>query len=98
MRMPTKLARLRGVGAPLAKFAIFALVTIMATLVLAVTIANGIGAPTYSYSAKFTDAAQVSTGDEVRIAGVRIGTVEDVSLVDRKVALVKFSVAKQVRL
>jgi phospholipid/cholesterol/gamma-HCH transport system substrate-binding protein len=96
--MPTKLARLRGVGAPLTKFAIFALVTILATLVLAVTIANGIGAPTYSYYAKFTDAAQVSTGDEVRIAGVRVGTVQDVSLVDRKVALVKFALAQSVRL
>jgi len=98
MRMPTKLARLRGVGAPLTKFLIFALVTILSTLVLAVTIANGIGAATYSYYAKFSDAAQVSTGDEVRIAGVRIGTVEDISLVERKVALVKFSVAKSIRI
>jgi phospholipid/cholesterol/gamma-HCH transport system substrate-binding protein len=96
--MPTKLARLRGVGAPLTKFVIFALVTIGSTLVLGATIANSIGAGTYTYYGKFTDAEEVVNGDEIRIAGVRVGTVENVSLVDRKIALVKFNVQKSVRL
>jgi len=82
---------LRGVGAPLIKFAIFAVITLLCTAVLAGTISNQLGGSTVNYSAKFTDATGVNKGDEVRIAGVRVGEVQNVSLVDRKVALVDFS-------
>ncbi len=83
---------LRGVGGPLAKFLIFAVITLLCTALLAGTIANKVGGDTATYSARFTDATGVNKGDEVRIAGVRIGQVDDIRLVDRKVALVEFSV------
>jgi phospholipid/cholesterol/gamma-HCH transport system substrate-binding protein len=84
---------LRGVGGPLAKFLIFAVITLMCTGLLAGTIANRVGGSTSAYSARFTDATGVNKGDEIRIAGVRIGQVDDVKLVDRKVAQVDFSVS-----
>jgi phospholipid/cholesterol/gamma-HCH transport system substrate-binding protein len=83
---------LRGMSGPLIKFTVFAVVTLAATFVLAGTIANHIGGDTVSYNARFTDATGVVPGDDVRIAGVRVGQVDDVKLVDRKVALVEFSV------
>src|SRR5207302_2719454 len=89
---------LRGVGAPLVKFAIFAVVALFCTALLAGTIANQVGGNTSDYSAKFTDATGVNKGDEIRIAGVRVGEVQDVRLVDRKVALVEFAVRKDVEL
>ena len=36
--------------------------------------------PTHGYSAIFTDASQLKTGDSVRVAGIRVGTVNAVSL------------------
>ena len=40
----------------------------------------------------FTDATGVIKGDDVRIAGVKVGTVKDVEIVDRTRALVTFTV------
>jgi phospholipid/cholesterol/gamma-HCH transport system substrate-binding protein len=89
---------LRGLGGPLVKFLIFAVVTLLCTGLLAGTIANNVGGDTVDYAAKFSDATSLNKGDEVRIAGVRVGQVTEVSLVDRKVALVKFTVDTSVRL
>lgn len=89
---------LRGVGAPLIKFLIFAAVTLLCTALLAGTIANQIGGDTEQYSARFTDATSLVKGDDVRISGVRVGQVDDIELVDRDVALVKISVQRAVRL
>ncbi len=89
---------LRGVGAPLTKFVIFAVITVLCTMVLASTIANSTGKAGTDYNARFVDATGLLTGDEVRIAGVRVGQVEEISLVDRKVALVRFSVDEGMRL
>jgi phospholipid/cholesterol/gamma-HCH transport system substrate-binding protein len=89
---------LRGVGGPLTKFLIFAVVTALSTALLAGTIANQMGGATNVYSAKFVDATGVNKGDEIRIAGVRVGSVEDIRLVDRKVALVEFSVRQDLAL
>ncbi|MBO0878438.1 MAG: MCE family protein, partial [Pseudonocardia sp.] len=69
---------------------------IVFTAALAATIANQIPGSTTEYSARFTDATGVNKGDEIRIAGVRVGEVDDIKLVDRKVALIDFSVARDV--
>ena len=89
---------LRGVGAPLIKFLIFAAVTLLCTALLAGTIANHIGGDTVQYSARFTDATSLVNGDDVRISGVRVGQVDDIELVDRDVALVTFSIRRSVQL
>jgi phospholipid/cholesterol/gamma-HCH transport system substrate-binding protein len=83
----------RGLAAPLIKLIVFTVVTVVATALLAVSIANVDLSDTNDYKARFTDATLLLPGDDVRIAGVRVGQVEDVGIVDRKQAEVTFSVS-----
>jgi len=83
---------MRKLAGPLIKAAIFVLVTGLATAVLAVSIANtGIG-DTIGYAARFTDVTSLNPGDDVRIHGVRVGQVDEMSIVDGHVARVTFTV------
>src|SRR5256885_16387471 len=77
----------RRVAAPLVKLLAFA----AATLVLTGLLAQSLGAPSVgsllragvpSYRARFTDVTGVLPGDDVRIAGVKVGRVTKVRLVD----------------
>jgi phospholipid/cholesterol/gamma-HCH transport system substrate-binding protein len=89
---------LKGLGGPLVKSILFVVVTVTATAVLAISIANtGVG-DADRYSARFTDVAGLNEGDSVRIAGVRIGQVTDISVVNRRQARVRFTVQKGRRL
>jgi phospholipid/cholesterol/gamma-HCH transport system substrate-binding protein len=83
----------RGVVAPLVKLAVFTVITVTATALLAISIANVDLSDTTDYKARFTDATLLLPGDDVRIAGVRVGQVEEVGIVDRKQAEVTFSVS-----
>ncbi|MGW0039256.1 MCE family protein [Gordonia sp. NPDC003376] len=83
---------MRSIVAPLVKLITFAVVTVIATSLLALTIANAGGGGNNKYSAVFSDAAMLNPGDDVRIAGVRIGQVTDVSVYEQNKAMVKFSV------
>jgi phospholipid/cholesterol/gamma-HCH transport system substrate-binding protein len=76
----------------LVKLLIFIVVTTLATGVLVATIGNLSFSPTSEYKAEFVDATGVVKGDDVRVAGVKVGTVKDVSIVDRTRALVTFTV------
>ena len=67
-------------------------VTTLATSVLVVTIGNLDFGTQPEYKAVFTDATGVVKGDDIRIAGVKVGTVKDVEIVDRTRALVTFNV------
>ena len=49
-----------------------------------------------STSAEFVDATGVVKGDDIRIAGVKVGTVKGVEIVDRTHALVTFTVEESV--
>src|SRR2546422_7293262 len=84
---------MRSLAAPLVKLALFTVLTIAATSVLAISIANANLSSTNSYTARFSDATLLLPGDDVRIAGVRVGQVENVSVVDRRQAQVRFSVS-----
>jgi phospholipid/cholesterol/gamma-HCH transport system substrate-binding protein len=78
----------------LVKLLVFVVVTSLATTVLVVTIGNiGFG-DSRDYKAEFTDATGVNKGDDIRVAGVRVGTVSKVEIIDRTRALVSFSVDK----
>jgi phospholipid/cholesterol/gamma-HCH transport system substrate-binding protein len=68
----------------------------MATAVLVMTIGNLSFASTKEYKAEFVDATGVVKGDDIRVAGVKVGTVKDVEIVDRTRALVTFSVEEDV--
>ncbi|MFD9892373.1 MCE family protein [Amycolatopsis sp. NPDC059027] len=83
---------MRGLLAPLLKLSVFALVTLVSTGVLAVTIANFDPRSAERYSARFTDVTSLVVGDDVRIAGVRVGEVKGIELVDQRIAHVVFSV------
>src|SRR5581483_2143492 len=72
---------MRGLLAPLIKLVAFLLVTFAATYVLAATIANTAYGSTKTYHAMFTDTEGLSHGDDVRIAGVRVGTISGIKLV-----------------
>ena len=77
---------------PLIKLSVFAAITVLATYVLGATIANrGFGA-TKTYRAQFTDVAGLLVGDDVRVAGVRVGQIKDIRVVDHTIAQVTFTV------
>jgi phospholipid/cholesterol/gamma-HCH transport system substrate-binding protein len=72
------------------KLAIFAVVTVVLTGLLAQALGSlSFGGTTYR--ARFTDVTGVLTGDDIRIAGVKVGQVKGIKLVG-KVAEVKFTV------
>lgn len=79
-------------SAALVKLVVFMVVTSFLTFTLATTIGNiGFGEKT-EYSAVFGDVTGLLPGNEVRIAGVRVGQVESLELNDRQLALVTFTV------
>ncbi len=78
----------------LVKLTIFIVVTTLATGVLVVLIGNLSFESTRPYKAVFSDATGVVKGDDIRIAGVKVGSVKDVKIVDRTRAEVSFSVAE----
>ena len=82
----------------LVKLLIFIVVTTLATSVLVVMIGNLSFSPKTEYKAEFVDATGVVKGDDIRIAGVKVGTVRNVSIVDRTRALVTFAVDEGTRL
>ena len=77
----------------LVKFIIFAIVTILATATLAATIANIQPGDRNSFTARFSDVTGLAKGHEIRIAGVRVGTVKKIAVApDRTNAEVTFDV------
>lgn len=78
------------------KLTVFFLVTAFATTLLALTITNARFRTTVGYKAVFSDAVNLIPGDEVRAAGVRVGSVSDVKLFQHDKALVTFAVDKDV--
>ncbi len=76
----------------LVKLLVFVVVTSLATTVLVVTIGNLSFGDSRDYRAEFTDATGVNKGDDIRVAGVRVGTVDKVEIIDRTRALISFTV------
>jgi phospholipid/cholesterol/gamma-HCH transport system substrate-binding protein len=78
--------------AALVKLVIFMVVTALATGVLAIIIGNLTFGSSDTYRAEFVDATGLVKGDDVRIAGVKVGSVKGISIVDRTRAMVTFDV------
>jgi phospholipid/cholesterol/gamma-HCH transport system substrate-binding protein len=90
--------RRKSIAGPLAKSIAFVVVTVSATAVLAISIADtGVGRMV-GYKARFTDVTGLNAGDGVRIAGVRVGQVDRIEVVDHRIAQVAFSVRSDRRL
>jgi phospholipid/cholesterol/gamma-HCH transport system substrate-binding protein len=83
-----------GVRGALVRLVIFAVVAGSIALLLFNTLTNSLGGSTHSYTAMFADASGLHSGDNVRVAGVRVGRVDAVSLAGNA-AKVKFSVRSE---
>jgi phospholipid/cholesterol/gamma-HCH transport system substrate-binding protein len=77
--------------APLIGLTLFMIVTLTLTWLVYVSLRRDVAGDTARYSAVFTDVYGLREGDDVRIAGVRVGRVENVEL-DGKLAKVGFVV------
>jgi phospholipid/cholesterol/gamma-HCH transport system substrate-binding protein len=84
----------RRIAPTLVKSLVFALATTLATLALAGTIRNSSDGPSNEYVAIFSDATSLNKGDDVRMAGVKVGTVTDVEVADGRLARVRFTVSE----
>lgn len=73
------------------KLVIFIAVTTVATALLAATIGNLTLESKTRYKAVFSDVTGLNKGDDIRIAGVRIGQVDKIEIHDTRYALVTFS-------
>jgi phospholipid/cholesterol/gamma-HCH transport system substrate-binding protein len=78
--------------ASLVKLLVFAVVTVLATGLLAATIGNIRLVDEKHYRAVFSDVTGLTTGDDIRVAGVRVGEVESIDVHHGDEALVGFSV------
>ena len=74
------------------KLVTFMVITTLATGMLVILIGNITFGGAREYKAEFVDATGVTKGDDIRIAGVKVGSVKGVEIKDRTRALVTFSV------
>jgi phospholipid/cholesterol/gamma-HCH transport system substrate-binding protein len=77
---------------------IFVVVTVLATGLLALTIGNVTFGDKKTYKAVFSDVTGVAKGDDVRVAGVKVGNVSGVEILGRTKALVEFEVKSTTKL
>jgi len=83
-------------NATLIKFLTFAVVMVMMTVFLFMAFGQYRSGSTSRYTAVFADASRLKGGDSVRVAGVRVGTVNDVELQQDHKVLVTFDADKDV--
>ncbi|MBW0275811.1 mammalian cell entry protein [Nocardia sp. MH4] len=77
---------------PLIGFSIFAIVSMLVIVVVWNTLARTVDGDTRKYTAIFTDVLGLRPGDDVRMAGVRVGKVEKIELDGKNDAKVSFIV------
>lgn len=80
-----------GLRMVLLKFTVFVLVAVFLFWVLWNTMSNSIGGSSSEYHATFTDVSGLRVGDDVRMAGVKVGRVDGLDLVADHLARVTFS-------
>jgi phospholipid/cholesterol/gamma-HCH transport system substrate-binding protein len=79
---------------PLIGFGIFAIVSVLVTVVIWNTLARSVSGSTNTYSATFSDVLGLRPGDDVRMAGVRVGKVSKIDLDKQHHAVVTFIVQR----
>lgn len=84
---------MRSMTPTLIKALVFVIGTVLATAALAGTIRNSTSGTSDEYVAMFSDATSLNKGDDVRMAGVKVGTVQTIEVTDNRVAKVTFTVA-----
>lgn len=88
----------RSLRPTLVKFGIFALVMALLTASLFFIFGQYQTGSTKDYSAVFADASRLKTGQSVRVAGMRVGTVNSVKLRPDKTVVVSFDADPEVRM
>ncbi|MGV0852403.1 MlaD family protein [Mycolicibacterium phlei] len=88
---------LRTYRRPLTGLIVFLAVCLALIWTVFVTLQRKVDGDTHSYSAVFTDASGLKIGDEVRMAGVKVGRVDGISL-DGTTAKVDFRVQAEQKL
>lgn len=81
----------------LIKLGVFLVVTLLCTVLVGNTLYRPLGASTTSYRAAFTDVVGLKPGSDVRIAGVRVGRVNQLELTGEH-ATVSFEVTDDQRI
>ncbi|OSC39963.1 MCE family protein [Mycobacterium decipiens] len=81
---------------PIIKFAAFAVVMLVLTAFLFFIFGQYRTGATNGYSAVFTDVSRLKTGQTVRVAGIRVGTVTGVELQPDKKVVVKFDADRNI--
>lgn len=71
---------------------LFLVFSVAVTWMVFATLQRNIAGPTTSYSAMFTDVSGLAEGDDVRVAGVRVGRVDKIDLTSDYRAKVTFQV------
>lgn len=89
---------MKSLTGPIIKSLIFVAVTGLATAMLALTIINGAVSGGKHYNAIFSDVTSLNLGDDIRMAGVRVGQVDSIANYQHNEAIVGFSVESDVRL
>ncbi|MDV6013760.1 MCE family protein [Haloechinothrix sp. LS1_15] len=74
------------------KLGVFLVITLLSTALVTNTLYRPLGEPTTTYHAEFTDVVGLERGSDVRMAGVRVGTVDRIELTGKH-ATVTFDVA-----
>jgi phospholipid/cholesterol/gamma-HCH transport system substrate-binding protein len=87
---------MRGSGTVIVKFTAFAVVMVLLSAFVFLIFGQYRTGSTAGYSAMFTDASRLRSGDSVRIAGIRVGTVEEVALQPDGNVLVTFNTDRSV--
>ncbi|CAN5753642.1 MCE family protein [soil metagenome] len=82
--------------ATIVKFTAFAIVMAVLTAFLYIIFGQYRAGSTNGYSAIFADASRLKAGDTVRVAGIRVGTVDGVSLQPDNTVLVSFDANRDV--
>ncbi len=90
--------RRTSLAGPLIKSGIFIVVTGVITAFLGISIAHTGVSATAPYKAVFSDVTGLNVGDDVDIAGVRVGEVTSISVYRHNLALVGFSIQSYRRL
>lgn len=82
----------------LIKLMVFAIISIVLTAFVFLVFSDARTGASTKYSAVFSDASRLKSGDTVRIAGIRVGTVQGVELQADRTVLVTFDADRNTQL
>jgi phospholipid/cholesterol/gamma-HCH transport system substrate-binding protein len=77
------------------KFVVFALISAILFVMLWNTMTNKVDGETNTWTARFTSVSGLRSGDDVRVAGVKVGRVDEVEVIDNDEAQVTFQLQKE---